>query len=305
MQVLYSLDAYIPSSDVTSLTIGNFDGVHVGHLALLEKLCELGEKRVVLTFLNHPATLLYQKKNGCLTSLSHRLLLLEKNGVDTVILLNFTEKFSMQTPEEFLSIIKKNIPFSHLVLGYDARIGYQRKGDPSCLLELSQSLHFGLEYLAPVYKESHLVSSRLIREKIEQGDLHIASQLLGRPFSILSKIEPGEGRGRKLGFPTANLSVDNLCLPPPGVYIGEVMLKGTLFQAVANLGRAPTFHKERSLLLEVHLLNSPLPVEGEIEVIFHKFLRAERAFHSESLLQQQIAQDIQYTKNYFSEMQAV
>ncbi len=200
----------------------------------------------------------------------------------------------MQSARDFLMLLKQKIPFSHLILGHDAMIGHDRKKD---LREYCSQLAFTLEYLEPVYIDGYtdgkIVSSSAIRKSIQTGKLREASAFLGRPYSIFATVEPGEKKGRALGFHTANLPVEELALPPFGVYATRVLLDNQVFPAVANLGYAPTLHKDRPPCLEVHLLDDQRDLyEKSLEVLFIKFLRPEKRFASISDLKAQIQQDI-------------
>ena len=273
-----------------ALTIGNFDGVHLGHQAVLKRLKASAPHTVVYTFSNHPAEVLHDAPIMRLTTLTHRLALLENIGIDHVILATFTPDFAQQSAQTFLSSLKKQIPFSHLILGHDAVIGHDRKRD---LQALSLPLAFSLEYLPPITLNSQVVSSSAIRKHIQIGELAQASSLLGRPYSIAAVVQPGHGKGREIGFHTANLPVEQLALPPFGVYAVQVKLHGQLLPAVANLGRAPTIHTSRPPCLEVHLINDNRDLYGQqLEVVFQKFIRPEKRFESLSALQAQIHHDI-------------
>ena len=273
-----------------ALTIGNFDGVHLGHQAVLKHLKASASYTVVFTFSNHPAEVLHQAQVMRLTTLTHRLALLEQIGIDQVILVPFTQEFAQQSAESFLTTLKKHFSFHHLILGHDSVIGHDRKRD---LQQLCAHLAFALQYLPPITYHNLVVSSSAIRKSIQAGELAQASALLGRPYSIVATVQLGQGKGREIGFPTANLPVESLALPPLGVYAVQVKLDGELLPAVANLGRAPTFHAARPPCLEVHLINEQRDLYGQqLEVIFHTFIRPEKRFDTLSELQTQIHQDI-------------
>lgn len=296
MKQLYRLEDFTPSSEPISLTIGNFDGIHLGHQAILSRLTN---RKVVFTFSNHPAEVLYAKPSSRLITFSHRLHLLSSYGIDTTLVTPFTEAFSKQSAEEFLLKLRAFIPFSHLVLGHDAVLGHARQGDSTQLLKLAKREGFLLEYLEAVKLDGIIVSSSEIRKQIQLGSFERANQLLGRPYSILAPIEPGAQNGRLLGFQTANLNVNGLCLPPLGVYAVSALLKGKHYQGVANLGRAPTLHADRPPILEVHLLDYDGELYGEeLEVVFLKFLREERRFDSIEDLKAQIHKDIGSARAY-------
>ncbi|MCH9626389.1 MAG: Bifunctional riboflavin kinase/FMN adenylyltransferase [Chlamydiales bacterium] len=291
MKTVYQPEDFESSGAPLSLTIGNFDGVHLGHQKILS---QLQNQKVVLTFSNHPLEVLKQEPFYSLTTPLHRLYLFEKFGVDTTILLPFTEAFSRQTPEEFLLNLRAFVPFTHLVLGYDAVLGHNREGNSTLVKALAGKHGFSLNYLDPVSCDGEIVSSSAIRAHIQKGNFAQASALLGRPYSMMTKVEPGEQKGRLLGFQTANLKVHSLCLPPLGVYIVRVWLDEKLYYGVANLGNAPTLHANRPPILEVHIID----FDGELyqrtlEVEFLQFLRPEKKFASIEELKAQISQDVQ------------
>jgi riboflavin kinase/FMN adenylyltransferase len=289
----------IPSSfGPIAVTLGNFDGVHLGHQALLRRLKELAQRRLVLTFSNHPNSVLQKTPITYLTTLPHRLVLLEGLGLEELVLIPFTEQFSRQTAKDFLTSLKKVLPFTHLVLGYDAIIGSDRNKDLMCL---SKELSFTLEYLQPVTMRQKIVSSSEIRRCIQTGNLREASLFLGRPYSIFASVQHGQNKGGALGFHTANLHVQELTLPPLGVYVVQVVVQGNIFPAVANLGHAPTLHMNRPPCLEVHLIDTICDLYGqEIEVFFHQFIRPEQRFKNSFELKEQIKKDIIFSKNYFT-----
>ncbi len=278
-----------------SLTLGVFDGVHLGHQHLLRALTH---KRVVFTFSNHPLTVLSGVTPPLLMCAHHRMDLL-RNFADEVIASPFDPQLAKLSPETFIRQLKKHISFTHLVLGHDAVFGHERAGSPDLLRKLSQHMQFSLSYVQPFQLNGEIVSSRLIREYLLHGKLDHVATLLGRPYSIRGIVTEGQHLGQILGFPTANLSIGELALPPPGVY--SVRAKQTTphhpyWKAIANLGHAPTIHTNRSLLLEVHILD-PCPPNlygQEIEVEFISFLRNEKKFSSMEQLMLQIQQDVKY-----------
>lgn len=299
MKIIYNIEDFKPSTDSISLTIGNFDGVHLGHQAILSKLCD---QKVVFTFSNHPLEVLKNRPCFRLTTSSHRLKLLSQHGVDTTIIVPFTEAFSKQSPEAFLKYLRTYVPFSHLTLGHDAVIGHGRKGDITHLHTLSKQSGFTLNYLNPIIQNGITVSSSVIRSHIQAGNFEQASLLLGRPYSILAPVEPGAQHGRLLGFHTANLKVHTLCLPPLGVYVVKGIINGKDCIGVANLGHAPTLHANRPAVLEVHFIDYRGELyEKEIEIFFLKFLRHEIRFDSIEALKKQIQLDVDSALAYSKE----
>jgi riboflavin kinase/FMN adenylyltransferase len=292
MQIFRTLEDEHSLDENLVLTLGNFDALHLGHQALLQKMKEQG-KPAVLTFSNHPSTILSHSPKPSLLSLPHKLHLLESYGVEKTFLLPFTEELSKQTAEEFIISIRKEIPFSHLILGYDAKIGHKREGDESTLRKIALKCGFRLEYLLPTTFEGQPVSSSLIRLSLQEGDLKKVSSLLGRPYSIYGKVEKGAGKGRAIGFRTMNLVVEGLCLPPLGVWAVSLTYQGIDYQGIANLGLAPTLRQTLSPLLEVHIPGFQEEIYDQaVNVEFLRFLRPEKKFCSLEDLKNQIASDI-------------
>lgn len=261
-----------------ALTLGFFDGVHLGHQAVVQRCREWGFCTCV-TFPEHPALTLGRTAPPLLCSPEHKIDLLKQAGADEVIVIPFDANLAQLEPEAFL----KQFTFDHLILGHDARFGHKRSGTPERLQD-----RFSVEYLPPVSLEGTISSSR-IRTLVEGGDLEGVARLLGRRLSYGGPIIHGEGKGRAIGYPTANLDVSGLCVPTYGVY--AVTLNGK--PGVANLGVAPTLQTDRRPTLEVHLFESPGDLYGQnVEVTLFEFLRPEQRFPSVEALRAQIAQDV-------------
>lgn len=300
MKIIHRFSEFPDSKKSVVLTIGNFDGMHLGHQAVLEALQTCAKQQhaetVVLTFANHPSTILQPETPArLLCSLPHKLELLEKARIDWLVLLAFTKDFANQTAEAFLENLKTQIAFTHLILGYDAVLGKDRKGDPASLQLLARKLNFAITYLPAYCVDDMKISSSRIRHLIAQGDLTAIEKLLGRKYSFLGKMQTGNGQGKQLGFPTANFDVKDMCLPPYGVYAVKVIQQGMVFNGIANLGVAPTIRIEKQPILEVHLLDSQIiPAPDALwEVIFHSYIRPEQKFVSVEDLKAQISKDIQ------------
>lgn len=297
MKIIHSLTKLLELPHPIVLTLGNFDGVHRGHQALLHRMKELSGAEgtcAVLTFANHPSQILRPNKAiPLLCTEHHKSVLLERHGVDLLFFLQFTKELSEQSATQFLAHLRQTIPFSFLVLGYDARLGKNREGDPETLQAISEDLSFALEYLEPIEIEGEPLSSTRIRNAIHSGDLDLAESFLGRKVSFYSKVHAGAKQGREIGFPTANLEIEGLVLPPFGVYAITLLRQGKSYPGIANLGVAPTLQENRAPLLEAHLFNFSHDLyEQEVEVVLHRFLRPEKKFPSLDALKAQIHQDI-------------
>ena len=302
MKIFHSLNKSAPTPLPCAVTIGNFDGLHRGHQALIKRLKEKAPKTALITFSNNPSTILSPEKELCsIYTKRQKRRLLESMRIDYLYDIPFTEKLSKMSPEAFLKLLRLTVPLTCLLLGYNAVIGRNREGCRENLEKISKDMQFTLEYLPPYLIEGKTVSSSAIRRLVQEGRLKEASRFLGRPYSIYDCVAKGFGRGEAIGFATANLKVDGLCLPPFGVYAVEVAVKGSFYEGVANLGVAPTIRKEKSPLLEVHLIGKKERLYGEkIEVAFKSFLRKERRFASPGELSSQIAQDIEEAKRFFA-----
>lgn len=296
MLIHSSLDEINALTKPTILTIGNFDGVHIGHQAILNHLTvrakEKNEEAVVLTFSNHPASILRPNQTPkALCTPEQKLKLIQKAGVNRLILLPFTSTLAEKTPKKFLEDLRNKLPFTHLILGHDGSFGHNRAGNIQSLPDLADQFGFTFEYLPKQTIQDETVSSSLIRKSVAKGKLEEARGMLGRPFSIYASPIKGHGLGKTIGFSTLNFPVEGLTLPPFGVYSVEVGDKRDL--AAANLGLAPTVRNDQEPHLEVHLLEDVQVTEGPILVSFKQKIRDEKKFESVEALKEQIQKDIE------------
>lgn len=290
-----------------SLGIGVFDGVHLGHQAViaatLEAARENGGTSVIVTFDPHPARVLRpENPPRLLTSTQHKLQLLASLGVETVLIVPFDLPFASQSPEKFITELAPHADSVHTIcVGEDWSFGKNRTGNVAFLRELGQRLNFHVTAVAPVQIDGVTASSTRIRQAIESGDFALAATYLGRPYTILGTVGGGRKLGRSIGFPTANLSAHNEQFPPNGVYAVEAFWQGKKLPAVANIGVRPSI--ENALpgrLLEVHLLDFAEDLYGQdLEISFLHFIRAEEKFESLDALKAQIARDTQTSRDFF------
>jgi riboflavin kinase/FMN adenylyltransferase len=298
MKLLHSLPHLGEPSFPTVLTIGMFDGMHLGHTMLLAAVKQhaesLSAKQTLITFSNHPSSILRPEHIILpLCTVEHRLHLIKQAGIDSVVLLPFTKAFAEQSAELFLQTLCTHFSIVSLILGSDATLGKNRAGDREAVKRLAEALQFSVKYLEDCTVDGERVSSSKIRDLICKGELESASRLLGRKYSIYSSVIRGDGRGRTLGFPTANIQVQGLCLPPRGVYAATCRYQGKDYSAVANLGIAPTVKDLANPLLEVHILDNVLDLyEQQVEVFLNRYIRPEKRFDSLESLKAQIAHDI-------------
>ncbi len=301
------------------LTLGTFDGLHLGHqhvLSLVKKRARIRKGiPVVFTFENHPLSILKKKKAPCfITSTQHRLHLLSDFGIEGCFLVDFTNKFSVYSPEDFVKkVLVEQLNVDEVVLGYDSRFGKNRKGTSELMKDLAKKYQFRFFQAEHKKYRNETMSSSIVRDFIQKGHLSKASRLLGRSYSILGEVVKGRGLGKKLGFPTANLNPHSEALPPRGVYLvrldildmglkktantAKLLLKDKIIKeqlwGLLNIGFRPTVDKKKKIIPELHILNFKGSLYGRtIEVTFVKKIRNEKKFGSVDLLQKQIKKDV-------------
>lgn len=281
------------------LTIGVFDGVHLGHQAILRRLVE-GARRdsadsLVVTFHPHPAVVLGKIDHPrYLTSPEERARLLGESGVDIVITLPFTLQMASLSAEEFMQWLSSRFEIRQLLAGADFALGKGREGNLARLRQIGETMGYGLQVIEPVLLEGERISSSLIRDYLQKGEVRQAGRLLGRYYRIHGQVIHGDGRGKQLGFPTANLAFwEEQLLPAGGVYATWAWVNGVRFPSVTNLGFRPTFdqHNLRPHL-ETHLLDFQHNLYGQtVELEFVQHLRSEIRFGSVEALIKQVNQD--------------
>jgi len=295
-----ALNVYKGSSDYRGpacvLTIGNFDGVHLGHQALIrknqKKAKELGVASVLYTFEPHPRRVLQpQNHPPRLLGLKEKLALIEQMGIEHVVVESFNEVFALQPADWFArEVIQKRLGAQALVVGHDFRFGRGREGTAEGLKERLPDL--AIETLKAVLVDDTVASSSRVREWIANGNVDGAAKLLGRPYSIQGRVVPGSARGRELGFPTANIDSHNELMPKRGVYAVQVELAGQQVDGVANLGVRPTFG-DHLFCIEVHLMDRKEDLyDQQLSVEFIQNIREEKKFESVDDLKKQIQADV-------------
>ncbi len=286
------------------LTIGIFDGLHLGHQALLKRLVDgahqAGLPAVVLTFHPHPAVVLGgQQDFKVLYTHAERLDLLADIGVDGVITQRFDHAFAAQTPQEFMQHLSRTTRLNHLVIGYDTALGRDRQGDASRLTELGRDLGYTVEVTTPIRLGEEIISSTRIRAFLHQGDVLQAARSLGRGYSVSGQVVHGDGRGKHINLPTANLSAPSeKVIPARGIYATWVWIGSERFRGATNIGTNPTFTPQKQTeSIETHLLDFDRSLYGqELKVEFIDRLREEIKFTSVEQLLEQIQLDIQKTR---------
>lgn len=290
------------------VTLGNFDGVHLGHQKIFERVKEEASKiygeAVVITFEPHPLKVLSPEHFlPLLTPFKKKMMLIEKSGIETVLCIQFSLAFSEILPSEFIKhILVEKIKVNKVIIGYNYRFGKKQGGDAQALVEAGKLFRFEVEVVEALKIDQTIVSSSKIRDFIQKGEVEKASKLLGMDYPIIGKVIEGSKRGHSLGFPTANLEIADELYPKTGVYAVEVVWNHQVFNGLANVGFNPTFlsfqsEREGRFSLEVHILNFNQEIYGdEIQVNFKKRIRDEVRFNSPSHLIDQIQKDVQWAQ---------
>ena len=304
MQVLREADGIKPVDTPSAVTIGVFDGVHLGHQALIGELAQQAHSNslvpTVVTFDQHPARIVRpETAPRLLCDLEQRLELLEASGAERVYVVQFEAARARETAEEFVeATLVRSLKTARVVVGKDFHFGAGRKGDVTLLTELGDAHGFETVGTTLVHdpEKGDVVSSTRIRDALIRGDVAEAESLLGRPHEVRGIVEPGDQRGRTLGFPTANVTVpEEILLPSDGVYAGTyVRPDGSRHGAAVSIGRRPTFYAERgALLVEAHLLDFDGDLYGEVgEVQCHAWVRGQIRFPDADALIEQLHADI-------------
>jgi riboflavin kinase/FMN adenylyltransferase len=280
------------------LTLGNFDGVHLGHQMIFRELKEEAQRidgeAIVFTFDPHPLKILSpQRCPPLITPFKKKLMLLERSGIDVLIVATFDLGFANTLPEAFVKqILVDKIGAKKILVGYNYYFGKDRKGNVEMLVRLGEKYGFEVKIIDAMKVNNIPVSSSKIRELIQGGKMAEAAQLLGRNYLLIGKVIWGDERGKKLGFPTANLEVLNGLYPRTGVYAVEVIMGNKTYPGVAHVGYNPTFG-QNPLSVEVHILDFSRDIYGEeIQLIFHERIRDEKTFENPDALARQISKDV-------------
>jgi riboflavin kinase/FMN adenylyltransferase len=310
------MDIYHKLEDISAdlgrslVSVGNFDGVHLAHLRVLQEIVARSKQRharsVAVTFEPHPMRILRPDAGlKLLTPLPEKIRLLEKTGIDVVALIPFTPELSLMSPREFVKLILcDRLRAVEVHEGYNFRFGHKAAGDVTLLTELGAECGFDVITYPELRLRGQSVSSTRIRELIHAGDIRRARSLLGRPFSIQSTAGRGRGYGSKYTVPTINLSRYQELVPRDGVYVTQTRVGKECFNSITNVGNRPTFGSD-SFAIESHLLDfHPLEItaDTEIEISFLSGVRDEIKFSSVEELRQQIQRDVAKAEHYFKLM---
>ena len=285
------------------LAIGNFDGIHLGHQKVILQAKSKAKKLKlpfgILTFEPMPVMFFNKKiKNHRINSIAQKKQQLKKFNLDFMIVIRFNKKFSKISAKNFIDLIlSKKIKCKFLFVSSNFRFGFKRGGNVNTLKRLSKKFGYKIVITKPYKKNSKIVSSSLIRKKISQGKIYEVNNLLNRNWKIVGKVIKGKRRGRKIGFPTCNMKMNNYVIPRLGVYAVKIRTTKLIKNGISNIGYRPTF-KGQNLLLETNIfgINQNL-YDKEIEVNFKKFIRPEKKFKNLEHLKEQIKKDIAKAKN--------
>jgi len=303
MKVIF--DPEEPIENSTSATIGNFDGVHIGHKKILtaikKEAKQQGLSSCVITFHPHPQKVLQNIDIPLLVPIRERLKLLEEQGIDVVACYTFTKDIAKISAQDFVTdILVGKLNLKHLIVGPDFSFGRRREGNLSLLNKMGSEYGFDTEVVETALLDGEIVSSTSIRNLVREGNLIKAGKFLGYNFYIEGQVKEGERRGRQIGFPTANLETDWDILPKVGVYATLANVDGTKYQSITNIGFRPTFgHSE--LLIETHIFDFNQDIyKKRIKVEFVDRVRDEQKFNGPEALVEQIKKDVEKVKEILS-----
>lgn len=305
MKIYEGLEGFspIPNAVVTS---GTFDGVHLGHQKIIQRIREKARsiqgETVLITFWPHPRLVLYPEEHQLrlLSTFEEKASLLRQFGIDHLVTIPFTKEFSQLSSKEFIQkVLVDQIQTKVLVIGYDHRFGKNREGSFEYLQAHSQDLGFELEEISRQDVDEIGVSSTKIRKSLESGDIHTANSCLGRPYELNGLVVKGQQIGRSIGFPTANIHIPNSykLIPQDGVYAVEAKVEGILYKAMLNIGNRPTVDGTTKTV-EAHLFDFQGDLYNKlITIYFREFIREEKKFGSLDELKNQLTQDQKTAKS--------
>jgi len=289
------------------ITLGNFDGLHLGHQELIKLIIQRAKETaslsMVVTFRPHPLKILAPEKCPPLISIyEEKILLLEKLGIDVLVKIPFTLDFSAMEPRDFVKNVLCNLlGAKEIFVGCNYRFGKGRKGDIRMLRELGKEFGFVVREIEQVSLNGEVISSTRIRELIKNGEIEYAAKLLGRPYALCGIVIKGDGRGKGLGFPTANIASRHSLIPSNGVYAVRLFVRDKHYNGVVNIGIRPTFDA-KSPAIETHIFDFDEDIYGEeITVYFIRKIREEKKFQDAEALIKQIMSDIETAKHMLSQ----
>ena len=296
------IENYIEKRFNTSIALGNFDGIHLGHkkliMSMVDEAKELNITPAVLLFSKHPKEVLLGKSPELLTSLIDKHEILEELGVKTVYETDFTPEFRTLSPEDFVKeILLEKLNMKSVFVGFDYRFGHKASGDVNVLKDLSEKYNFKVTVISPVYDETKVLSSTEIRDHIRGGNLDLANEMLDRYYKIRGQVVHGNKIGRTLGFPTANIELSsNYPIPKIGVYETKAIVNKKTYMSLTSIGTNPTVGGDK-IKIETYILDFDEDIyDEEIELEFIEYLRDEWMFDSLDELKVQMQKDVDRVK---------
>lgn len=286
------------------MTIGNFDGVHLAHQAIIKRVVDDAKRRatksIVMTFEPHPQQVLHPERERfyLITTLEEKLEIISGMGVDAVIVVAFSNEFSKTTAEEFArDIVCGKIRPVMVFIGHDYTFGCGKEGKPDYLRAQGEKCGFGVEVIGAVVMEGGVVSSTRVRNAVLEGNVSLAARLLGRPYSLGGHVVEGDRRGSTIGFPTANIEAEKLLVPARGVYAVYADLEGRRYKAALNIGFNPTFSEQGMMTVEAHILDFNGHLYGKkLRLSFVERIRDEKKFENPDELVTQIKKDVELVR---------
>ncbi|MFC1557240.1 bifunctional riboflavin kinase/FAD synthetase [candidate division KSB1 bacterium] len=295
------------------ITVGTFDGIHSAHLAIIQRVIDYakkhGLKSSVITFNPHPRQVIV-KENGkpleLLTTIDEKITLLKSFSIDRLIVIPFTREFSRTPPENFITdVLCEKIGMKHLIIGYDHGFGKNRSGDIDFLRKYEKKCGFTLEVQGPISHSLGAISSTAIRTFLRKGEVDNAAKFLSRPYHLTGTVTHGDGRGKSIHYPTANIQPydEYKCIPANGVYVVGVKIGNDSYSGIMNVGVRPTFGNNTSTL-EVHIFDFDRTIYGaDVMVEFLTRVRSEKKFDSAVMLKEQIDTDASFAREYLAKIE--
>lgn len=287
------------------LTIGNYDGIHIGHREIIKRVKDRANAikgtSMLMTFEPHPMSVLKPNKFiGAITPVYMKKRLIEESGIDVMIIVPFNEEFRNISADTFVKeILVQKIGIKELVVGYDFKFGKDGFGNTMLLQYLSENYSFSFHVVEAITIKGEKIGSNMIRRMIQRGEMERVKNFLGRPFMIDGEVKKGVGRGKNMGFPTINISTTFSLLPKKGVYVTETEVEKVRLPSVTNIGYKPTFNENR-LSIETYILDfSEELYSRHVNIIFHERIRDEKKFRGIDALRKRIAIDVEIAGKYF------
>lgn len=303
MNLYRDIEKFNPTTD-TVITIGNFDGVHIGHQKIIDKVVELSKKYnfepILFTFNNHPMNY-FGVDIELIISEKKKIELIFERGIKHLISIDFTDEFANLPAELFVrELLVKKLKSRYIVVGYDYRFGKKRQGDFNLLNMLSSKYGYTAIKIDKVVIDKLTVSSTNIRKLIKEGNIELANKMLGREFEMEGVVTDGDNLGKLIGYPTANINYKNYIVPKNGVYITKTFVGQDEYPSLTNVGIRPTIVDKNELRIETYILNFNRDIYGQnVKISFLKYLREEMKFDSFNKLKLRIDEDVNIAKEYF------